>query len=243
MLRDLIGAGLLLGYYLVFVFALPTLLKAWASVPTEWVRKLQHVAYSLSIFLLLELFSTWYFAVLAASLLIVLAYPVLMAIERSPGYRALFVDRARHGGELRKQLLYVQVSFALLILVYWGLLGFKWHYVIAVAVMAWGFGDAAAALVGKALGRRQFLHRWIENAKTHEGTIAMVVVAAVALFLTLLFYGGKPWYISLLISLVVAPVCGVVELFSRRGLDTLTVPLLAAPLVLSLAHLFSFLGW
>jgi hypothetical protein len=38
-------------------------------------------------------------------------------------------------------------------------------------------------------------------------------------------------------------VCGVVELFSRRGTDTLTVPLSAAALILPLAYLFSLLGW
>jgi len=51
----------------------------------------------------------------------------------------------------------------------------------------------------------------------------MILFAGLAIFFTLLFYGGKPWQVSMLISLIVAPVCGVVELFSRRGTDTLTI--------------------
>jgi phytol kinase len=243
MLSDVIGAVILLAYYLVFCFLLPTLLKTWAEVPTEWVRKIQHVSYSLSIFLLLDLFSTWYAAIAAASLLVLLAYPALLAIEESPFYQKNFVDRKARGGELRKQLIYVQLSFAILIFVYWGLLGTSWHYIAAVAVMAWGFGDAAAALVGKAFGRRRILHRLIESAKTYEGTLAMILVAGLALFFTLLCYAGKPWYVSLPIALIVAPVCGAVELFSRRGFDTLTVPLSAAILIFPLVQLFSFLGW
>lgn len=241
--NDLIGVGILLSYYLLFCFLLPTLLKARVPVPREWVRKIQHVAYSLSIFLLLRLFSTWYTAVGSALLLVLVGYPVLLVIEKSTWYRKYLVDRSARGGELRKQLLYVQLSFALLIFIYWGLLGFKWHYVVAVAVMAWGFGDAAAALVGKAFGRRRVLHKFIEGSKTYEGTGAMVLAAALAVFFTLLFYAGKPWYVSLPVSLLVAPACGIIELFSRKGLDTLTVPFSAAALILPLVYFFSWLGW
>jgi phytol kinase len=242
MVNDLIGAGVLLSYYLVVCIFVPTLLKYWLKVPLEWTRKTQHVAYSLSIFLLLKLFSSWFVAILAASLLILLAYPALLWIEKTAFYKKYMVDRSARGGELRRQLLYVQACFAILILIFWGMLGEKWHYLIAVSVMAWGFGDAAAALVGKAYGKRRFFNRYIEGAKTLEGTTAMIVFAGMALFLTLLLYAGLPWLTSLLTAAIVAPVLGVVELFSRRGADTLTVPLSAASLLLPLLHLFSLAG-
>ena len=243
MQADLMGAGILMAYYLLICVSLPTLLKHWLKMPSELARKMQHVAYSLSIFILLQLFSTWYMAVAAAFLLVLLGYPALLLIERSSFYKRFFADRNARGGELRKQLVYVQLSFAVLIFIFWGLLGTSWHYVVAVAVMAWGFGDAAAALVGKAFGRRRVIHKYIEKAKTYEGTGAMILVAGLALFFTLLCYAGKPWHISLLVSVIVAPVCGIVELFSRRGTDTLTVPISAAALLLPLIHLFTFLGW
>ncbi len=243
MLSDLMGAGILMAYYLVICVSLPTLLKHRLNMPTELARKMQHVAYSFSIFILLNLFSAWYMAVGAAFLLVLLAYPALLLIERSSFYIRFFVDRNTRGGELRKQLIYVQLSFAILIFIYWGVLGTRWHYIVAVAVMAWGFGDAAAALVGKAFGRHRVIHKYIEKAKTYEGTGAMILVAGIALFFTLLCYAGKPWYLSLLVAFIVAPVCGVVELFSRRGTDTLTVPLSAAALLMPLIYLLSFLGW
>lgn len=241
--NDLAGAGILLAYYLIIVALLPILLKYIFKVQTEYVRKTHHIAYSLSIFLLLNLFSTWYYAVGAAFLLMLLGYPALLIVEKTTFYRQYFVDRTKGKGELRKQLIYVQLSFALLIFIFWGLLGTSWHYIAAVAVMGWGFGDAAAALVGKAFGKRHMLHRYIEKAKTFEGTIAMIIAAGMATFFTLLFYAGLPWLQSLLISLVAAPVCGIVELFSKRGSDTITVPLSASAVIIPLVYLFSVLGW
>ena len=242
-LSDLIGAGILMAYYLGIVVLLPTLLRIRTKVRFEIVRKLQHVGYSLSIFLLLRLFSSWYMAIAAAFLLVVLAYPALWAMEKSAWYQRTFVDRTARGGELRKQLLYAQLSFAALIALFWGLLGTRWQYIVALSVVPWGFGDAAAALVGKAWGRRHVLLRFVDSAKTYEGTLAMILVAGLALFLTLLFYAHQPWHVSLLISILVAPVCGLVELFSRRGTDTLTVPLSTGLAILPLLSLFAVLGW
>jgi len=240
---DLIGTIVLMAYYLIAVALLPILLKYWFDIPTEYIRKMHHVGYSLSIFLLLHLFSTWYIAVGGAFLLVVLGYPALLLVEKTAFYRRLFVDRTRSKGELRKQLIYVQLSFALLIFIFWGLLGASWHYIAAVAVMAWGFGDAAAALVGKAFGRRKVINRYIERAKTIEGTVAMTAVACLALFLTLALYAEMSWLSSLIIALIAAPVCGILELFSKKGLDTLTVPLGTSFVILPLAYLFVFLGW
>ena len=239
---DIVGAGLLLAYYVVACFLLPTLLKLWPRTPRELVRKLQHIAYSVSIFPLLHLFSEWYVAIGAAFLLVLVGYPALLVVERFSWYGRVFVDRSR-GGELRKQLLYVQLSFALLIFVFWGLLGIRWHYVSAVAVMGWGFGDAAAALVGKAWGRRHVLLPLVESAKTYEGSLAMTLFACLGFFFTLWLYGGRPWHSSLLVALAVAPLSAAVELFSRKGIDTLTVPFSSACVILPLIALFSYLGW
>lgn len=241
--RDLTGAGILLAYYLLVVVSLPLALKLWTKTPREIVRKLHHIAYSLSIYPLLTLFSSWYIAIAAASSLVIIGYPVLLLLEKTSWYQRGFIQRVGQKGELRRQLLWVQGSFALLIMLFWGLLGVRWQYIVAVSVTAWGFGDAAAALVGKAIGRRIVLPKLLKEPKTYEGTAAMASVSAVALFLTLLLYAGQPWHTSLLISLLVAPVCALVELFSRWGLDTLTVPLSTALAILPLTLLFRVVGW
>ena len=58
-----------------------------------------------------------------------------------------------------------------------------------------------------------------------------------------LFTGGSPGKISLIVALVAAPLSGFTELFSWRGADTLTVPLVTACVILPLVYLFSCLGW
>lgn len=242
-LSDLIGAGILIAYYAVVCALVPGLLRRFTKTPAEVTRKIQHVGYSLSVFILLKLFSTWYMAIAAAFLLVVVAYPVLWLMEKQRWYKLSFVDRSARGGELRSSMILVQVVFAILIAIFWGWLGGRWVSIIGVAAMGWGFGDAAAALVGKAWGRRHVLIRFVDSAKTYEGTIAMIVVAGTALFWTLRLYADQSWYISLLIAALVAPVCGIVELFSRRGVDTLTVPLSTAFSVLPLMYLFAWLGW
>lgn len=243
MLSDLLGVAILLLYYLVTCFLLPTFFKGCVGVPNELARKFQHISYALSIFILTELFSAWYFAIGAAFLLVLIAYPLLKLIEKTSFYKRYLTDRSPRGGELRRQMLYVQLSFAILLSFYWGVLGTRWLYIAIVAIMAWGFGDAAAALIGKAFGRRRIVHKLIEGAKTIEGTTAGIIVAILASFITLLFYADLSWYLSLLISVIVGVACGVVELFSRRGMDTLTVPLTAATVALPLVYLLSLTGW
>ncbi len=243
MRSDLYGALILLAYYIVVCAIIPIPLKCFTRIPAEVIRKFQHIGYSLSIFLLLHLFSAWYAAIAASLLLVAIGYPALMLLERTRWYHRAFADRTRGGGEFRSSLLAVQGTFAVLIAVLWGGFGARWTPVIGVAVMGWGFGDAAAALIGKWWGRRHVVLRWVDGAKTWEGFISMVVFAAVAITLTLFLYARLPWYRSLAIGALVAPLCGIAELVSHRGSDTIVVPIVAAATIAPLMALFSSVGW
>lgn len=239
---DLGATGLLLAYYAVVLFVIPVGAKAATRIPDEVVRKFQHVGYALSIFLVLELFQGWPTALLANALLAVVAYPVLAVWEGRAGYQELLTDRSERGGELRLQMLYVQLTFALLVVGLWGLVGPATKPVIAAAVMAWGLGDAAAALVGTYAGSRSIRHPAVERSKTVEGTAAMIVVAVVAIALTLAWYGQVPWSIALAVAVVAGPVAGFIELVSRDGVDTVTVPLGTAVTLMALLVALSVIG-
>ncbi|MGE5580733.1 MAG: phosphatidate cytidylyltransferase [Bacillota bacterium] len=240
LLSDIFGFALFIGYYIVVVAVIPMTVRTCFRAPFEVVRKMHHVAYTMSIFPLVKFFSSWYAAVLAAATLVLMAYPALIWAERLPFYKRIFVER--EPGDFKRQLLIAQSSLAILIFVFWGLLGEKWQYVAVIGAMAWGFGDAAAALVGKAFGRHHVRNRYVERSKTIEGTLSMVAVTLVAVFFTLLAYAGQSWYVSLAVAAFVAPLCSVVELFSRRGMDSLTVPLSAAIPAFGLLYLFRSLG-
>ena len=122
--------------------------------------------------------------------------------------------------------------FAVFLAVSWGLL--RAPFIAVAAVMAWGPGDAMAAIVGRRLGKRKITGRLVEGTKTVEGTLAMAATSFIAVLLTLLFMTAIPWYIVLPASLLIGAVCALVELFTLGGWDTVTVPTTAFALLLPL---------
>lgn len=240
MLREFIlGFGLYICYYAIAVVLL-LMIRAFLKPPKELFRKLLHTACFSSVLVLLYAFDTWYLAMLTAIVFALVLYPVITYAERFPKIMELLIQRK--SGEIKLSLLTVFLMMAVLIAVFWGLMGEQWKFIIIVSVMAWGFGDAAAALVGKAFGRNPIKHRWVEGTKTREGSIAMYLVSAIAIFVCLLIYTSFPWYLCLAGAVLVAPICAIVELISHNGMDTITVPLATAFPVFSLMILFSIMG-
>lgn len=232
----------LFAYYLAACLVVPVALRRWTNVPGEVVRKTHHLGYGLSVWLLLTLFGAWYEAACAAFVLVVVAYPALLALERWSGYRRLLPDRLAGGGELRRSMLWVQASFALNMALFWGVLGAGGKAVVAAGVMGWTFGDAAAALVGKRFGRRFVMARFVDDGKTVEGSLAMAAAAALAIGLTLRLYGGLPWPVVALAACFSAATATLVELVSRGGTDTLTVPFAASASVVAVVWLLAWAG-
>lgn len=240
LLEALIGLGIFTGYFVLLASVL-VLLKWLLKPPGELFRKLLHLVVVMSIFVLLYAVDEWYLAVFVPLAFALLVYPALAFLERYP--KIMFgLLRQRQNGEIKTSLVVVCLMMAILVTVFWGWLGEGWKFTILVAVLGWGFGDAAAALVGKAVGRRPVVHRWVDEGKTLEGTTAMFVVSAVAILVTLLAFSPFSWPVSLLVALVIAPLCAAVELFSRRGFDTITVPLATAAATFLLIQLLTTAG-
>ena len=64
--------------------------------------------------------------------------------------------------------------------------------------------------------------------KSVEGTVAMAITSLVCIFITLFLMSSLPWYLSLAFSLVTAPVAALTELYTKKGFDTVTVPIVSA---------------
>ncbi|HWI62314.1 MAG TPA: phosphatidate cytidylyltransferase [Symbiobacteriaceae bacterium] len=240
MLREgLIGLGTFGGYYLLAALSL-LIIRALLKFSGELFRKLLHFVCFMSVFVLLYAFDTWYIAMTVGLLFGLVVYPAIALLERYP--KLMGILEPRHNGEIKSSIVIVFFMLASLIAVFWGWLGEPWKYIILVAVMAWGFGDAAAALVGKSWGRRQIRHRWVDGAKTAEGTIAMFAVSALAMLLTLVACTQIPWYLCLGVAVLAAPVSAVVELVSHRGIDTITVPYATAAAVFALLNVLPVTG-
>lgn len=215
-------------------------MKKDKGIKSELFRKTLHMLCVGLVLLPIYLISKWYFAALSVMAAIPVIYPLLTLAERHPQYGAFFSQRKE--GEVKRSFLLVSLMILVLIVVFWGCLGEQWKYNIVVAVLAWGFGDAAAAIIGKACGRHFLQHPLIEGKKTVEGTVAMFAVSCMAIGAVTILYAVLPWYLCLVLALLVSPFCALVELFSKGGSDTITVPLSTALLVYVVVSCFTYFG-
>ena len=222
---DAIGAGLVLAYYGILAAIIMILTRVLRS-PAEYARKTYHVMAALSLFVLLYGFENWWAAVASISLLLAAAYLGAPLLRRIPAFDR--IRRLAQDGEIRRQILSLLGVFILLISIFWGIGGPGLRYCAAAGAAAWGLGDAAAAIIGRRFGKKRKMPKLFDPDKTAEGTYAMMAAAFVGVFVTLTIFAPTPVGVNLLASVVLAGVSAVVELMSRRGWDTLTVPLATA---------------
>ncbi len=223
------GLGTLLGYFILCASG-ALLLRRFVSIPAEAFRKTLHFILLFSLPVWVFAFQTWWVSALAAASFALFVFPLLTLEERIKGYSELLTERKR--GEIKQSLMLVFGMFAVMICVCWGWLGDK--LLLLACVFAWGFGDGAAALVGKRYGRHFLEGKLIEGRKSMEGTLAMFIVSFLAIITVLLLRGGLPWYAYLPVSALAAAVCAVVELYTLNGFDTVTCPFAAASVLLPL---------
>ncbi len=227
----LTGYGVLLGYYLVCAVS-ALVARCFVTMPDEVFRKILHCIVLVSILVFTYGFDTWWLAAVAALMLVAMIFPVVALAERICDFSQLLVERKP--GEIKRSLVVAFCMFAALIAVCWGWMGEK--YLVVASVFAWGFGDAAAALVGKRFGRHYIEGRLVEGRKSLEGTLAMFAVSFITVLLVLLVSGSLAWYAYVPTALLTAVVCALVELYTRGGMDTLTCPLAAAAILIPLTR-------
>ena len=210
-------------WYLVYLAGWLTVLllaRRFFSIPKELWRKLLHlVAYTSSLFMMFES-NDWLTASVCCLLFAAVVYPILHYAERWKGYAGLF--NQRHPGEVKKSLLLLFCTHAVLIALCWGWLDKP--YIAVTAILMWGVGDTAAALIGKRFGKHHVHLPLADTKKTWEGSLAMTLSAFVTGFLALLMVSPLSWYTCLMHAAITAPITAYTELISHGGNDTITVP-------------------
>lgn len=191
-----------------------------ARVPQFVFRKLLHlVAFTCVIVMLLGA-AAWP-AVSAASLLIAaIIYPILALLEKKSWFAGMFVEK--RPGEIKQSLVLLFSMFAVLTALGWGCFGKP--AVTAAAILMWGVGDAAAALVGIPFGRHKVRLKGTDGKKSWEGTLAMAAVSFCCGMAFLLLCAGIPPVRALAMCLGGAAAGAATELFSPSEWDTVSVP-------------------
>ncbi len=233
MLLELLkGFGVLIVYF-AFCASSALLLRRLFPIPSEVFRKTLHMIVLGSIFVWTYAFETWWISAIAAAILMVAIFPLLAYAERFPAFSELLTERKK--GEIKHSMVIMFTTYIILICICWGLLGEK--YLVIASVCAWGLGDAAAALIGKRFGKHGIKGPLVEGRKSLEGTLAMFVASFLSVMVVLLFTSPVVWYYCIPISLLTAAVSAVVELYTKGGMDTITCPLAAAFVLISLVHI------
>ena len=216
--------------YIIPCVAVLLLLHFFCNVPGFVFRKLLHFVAFSCVTLMIITSKSWEAASATALVLAAVIYPVLALFENKPWFAGLFVQKS--DGEIKRSLLMLFIMFALLNAIAWG--AFNKAYAGAAAIVMWGTGDAAAALIGIPFGKHKVISKLTDGNKSYEGTIAMFIVAFINGFIVLYFYAGLP-LIRTLICAVVAADCGAVtELITPSEYDTVSVPLVILIILLIL---------
>lgn len=237
MSSELHAAGAIL-LYLVVCASLIALANRFLPVRREVIRKSYHIMICFCIVALVSWFDRWYAALITLGTYLAVAYVGIWALHRTGLLKSFSVDRERGVSEVLRQIGYFFLSVALSVTIFWGLLGPEWKFISLIGFVAWGFGDAAAALVGREFGRMRLKLPLFDNKKTVEGALAMFAVSAAAVFGVLSLMTAYSWAVRSVASLILAAAGTVVEASSHRGQDTLYLPLslsfLAVPVLILL---------
>lgn len=162
-------------------------------------------------------------------LAVLILFPIVFLLSRIPGMSGFFNSRRR--GEFSFSMMALALMYAIVCFVCWGFLGER---LLAIAcILAWGPGDAAAALIGKPFGRHRIGK---DKQKSVEGSVAMFVFSFVAVLITLFIYGKYGFFATLIVAFIVALASTVTELIVLNGYDTFYCPM-AAMIVLTISEL------
>ncbi|MDO4538940.1 MAG: TSUP family transporter [Coriobacteriales bacterium] len=219
-----------LALYIIPCVLLLLALRFFTRVPKFVFRKLLH-AVAFSCFVVMQLTAqSWQAAALTCIVVAAVVYPLLALAEKSSWYAGLFVQKSP--GEIKRSLLMLFFMFAGVITLAWGICGKP--FAAAAAILMWGVGDAAAALVGIPFGRHKVMLWPVRGKKSWEGSAVML---AASLLVGLVLLAGPGGYAlpPLLPKLLLAALVGTItELCSPSELDTITVPIAILAVLLPL---------
>ena len=211
------------------------LLRFTVKIPDYIFRKLLHIVAFTSILPLALCTDYWLIAVLVEIVFLIVIIAALHFFEHFSFYSSLLVEKGKH--EVITSFVMLFSLMTVLLAVYWGGFGAEHKYIAVAAVMAWGPGDAMAAIIGQRFGKHKLRGSHIEGTKSVEGCVAMAVTSFVCTLPVLLTMSAMPWYLCVLFATVIAPIASITELYTKHGLDTVTVPMVSS-LILCLSMLW-----
>lgn len=205
------------------------------KIPDFIFRKILHLIAVSMITVLLIIPTHWWIAEIVMGIGAIGIVVLLLIFERTEIYKKFFVEKNKHEILISFLIFFLVVIY--LIALFWGYRGEAHRYLVIIALLSWGLGDAAAAIFGRLIGKHIVSGKVIGGNKSIEGSVMCFVFALVISFLLLFLLMHYLWWLSLIEALLIALLVSFAELFTKKGLDNLTCPLVASVILL----LFSLL--
>lgn len=207
--------GLFASYAFVFaVIGMATLLDKLNILSDEGSRKFIHIGVANWWFIALWFFdqSTVLFAIIPPASFILLNYL---------SYRFNLIASMERDTVSSHNLGTVWYAVSLLIVTGVAFsLGAGFRIAGAMAICIMGYGDGLSALMGKKINSRRLYHN-----KTLAGTMTMFIVSLIIALIGFTLLQTSPLGWVIIMALITAGVATLVELFTGKGIDNLTVPL------------------
>ena len=229
-----------LGEYLLFIIPaalILLILNYTLNIPRVVFRKMLHLPAFASAAVVVWRADSWQAASLTLALFAVIVYPILYVFQSWKGYDQLFVQKKP--GEIKNSLLLLFLADAALVAVCWGL--FDLPYIAVTAILMWGSGDGAAALIGARFGRHHVSLPFADPKKTWEGSAGMAAVSTAVGLASMLVLTEIPWYLCLPGAFITSLFGAYTEMVTRNGNDTATVPVVNAAVLLLFHFAFAAL--
>ncbi len=203
--------GLILSFsYVFFVIGISTILQKIKLLGDEGSRKLIHIGVSNCWIIMMVYFDNIWLACIPPLAFIFLNYV---------SYRFDLIKSMERSEKGSLGTIYYPISLLILVLVTFWL---NMTYIGAVGILILGYGDGLAGLIGKKFGGKKLF-----GNKTVIGSTSMFIASFFVSFIILSIFTPS---IMLTGSLLIAIFATLIELFTPRDFDNITVPIGSAAL-------------
>lgn len=229
-MQELASGARAIGLYIIPAVSIMLIARKVIKVPDELFRKILHFILLGAYVPFLFGFQTWWISAGVAGSLVLILYPILALAGKIPAFSSFVNERKK--GEFKSSMILALGMMVLSICICWGI--FDDRYLVLASIYAWGVGDAFAALIGKQFGKHKIHWKYADSHKSVEGSVAMFLTSAVSVAVVLLLRGGLDIVSCLIIAVVAAFACTLVELCTNNGFDTVSCPVTAMVVIIPL---------
>ena len=203
--------GIIISFAFIFIMIfIATVIQKLLKLSNDFSRKIIHVAVGNWVFIALFYFTNWHYAIIVPATFII----INMLSYKFVIFKAMELEEKNPGT--------VYYAISLSICTFLTFFGSQLLILPFLGIIAMTWGDGLAAVIGKKSPIKQ-----LRPGKSLGGTASFFIFTLIA-SITYLLIAGNSIELStiIIISLITAAAGALIELYSPKNTDNLTVPLI-----------------